>query len=348
MINIRYHIVSITAVFLALGIGVLLGSTFLDRATVNVLDSQIRSAENRFRATNAENDRLNQLVSDSRERDASLILVGSETLLDDELNDVPVLVIAAPGVDQDAIDVLSTILERSGADFRGTAQLADDLAFTGDVDTDLATDLGLSDPDADGLRTAASNSITGALLGAGIPLDDDGTTRTEADSATTTTTIDGAEPGCCTSQPPDGDEPSAITALRARDYLEVSPGPGYAEDDPILETTGYRYVFLGGPDLTEEEDQVLLSLLPSTGPALPTTVITASQSAPAKDEELIPTVVARIRDDDDLLARYNTVDDAQTFAGLVATVFTLRDMGEVDPGQYGQADGATAVLPPPP
>ena len=31
MINLRYHIVSITAVFLALGIGTALGGTFLDR-----------------------------------------------------------------------------------------------------------------------------------------------------------------------------------------------------------------------------------------------------------------------------------------------------------------------------
>ena len=35
MINLRYHIVSITAVFLALGIGLTLGSTFLDRVTVD-------------------------------------------------------------------------------------------------------------------------------------------------------------------------------------------------------------------------------------------------------------------------------------------------------------------------
>ena len=58
--------------------------------------------------------------------------------------------------------------------------------------------------------------------------------------------------------------------------------------------------------------------------------------------------LTRRRDRDDLVARYNTVDDAQSFAGLVATVFTLRDMGDVDPGQYGQADGASSVLPPPP
>lgn len=347
MINIRYHIVSITAVFLALGIGVLLGSTFLDRATVNVLDSQISSAEKRIKATNQENDRLNQQVSESRERDASLILVGSESLLADQLTDLPVLVVAAPGVDNDAIAVLGSILERSGADFRGTLQLSDDLAFTGDVDTDLVTDLGLPDVDAAGLKTAATTSITGALLAAGLPLNDDGTTRQTTDPTTTTTTIDGSEPGCCTSQPPDGDEPGAITVLRDRGYLKVTPGPGYTDQDPILETTGYRYVYLGAPDLDEEENQVLLSILPSTGPALPATVITASQSAPAADEELIPTVVARVRESDDLLARYNTVDDSQTFAGLTAAVFTLRDMGEVDPGQYGQADGASSVLPPP-
>ena len=348
MINIRYHIVSITAVFLALGIGVALGSTFLDRATVNVLDSQIRSAENRIRATNEENDRLNQQVSESRERDASLILVGSESLLADELAEVPVLVIAAPGVDNDAKQVLATILERSGADFRGTVELSDKLAFDDEVDTDLAIDLGLSDPDAPALRTAATTTITGALLAAGTPLDDDGLAPDEDAPATTTTTVvDGAEPGCCTAQPPDGEEPGPITVLRDRGYLEVDPGPGYADDDPILETTGYRYVYLGAPDLSEEENDILLRLLPATGPALPATVVTASQAAPAADEEVVATVVARVRAVDELRVRYNTVDDTQTFAGLAATVFTLRDMGAVDPGQYGQAEGATSVLPPP-
>lgn len=348
MINIRYHIVSITAVFLALGIGVALGSTFLDRATVNVLDGQISSAENRIKDTNEENDRLNQQVSQSRERDASLILVGSESLLADQLTEVPVLVIAAPGVDNDAKSVLATILERSGADFRGTVELSDKLAFDGDVDTDLASDLGLVGPDAAALRTASTSSITGALLAAGTPLTDNGSAAGDDPTTTTTTTVvDGAEPGCCTAQPPDGDEPRAITVLRDRGYLEVTPGPGYTGDDPILETSGYRYVYLGAPDLDEQQNDVLLSVLPATGPAMPATVITASQADPAADEELVPTVVARIRQDDDLLARYNTVDESQTFAGLAATVFTLRDMGIADPGQYGQAEGASSVLPPP-
>ncbi|MCU1370002.1 MAG: putative channel-forming protein [Ilumatobacteraceae bacterium] len=346
MINIRYHIVSITAVFLALGIGVALGSTFLDKATVNVLERQISSAENRIRSTNEENDRLNQQVSQARERDASLILVGSESLLADQLTDVPVLVVAAPGVDNDAISVMQTILQRSGADFRGTVQLADKLDFTGDVDSDLAIDLDLADPAPVVLRNVVNAKLTNALLAAGTPLNDDGTTRTETPTTTTTTTVPGLPAGCCTLAPPEGEEPAAITVLRERGYLKVTPGPDHTEDDPILETTGYRYVYLGGPDLDATENQVLMNVLPATGPAMPATVVSATQAPAPADEDRVPTVVARVRASDELVSRYSTVDDAQTFAGLVATVFTLRDMGEVDPGQYGQAEGATSVLPP--
>lgn len=42
MIGFRYHVVSIIAVFLALGLGILMGSTVLDRAVVDGLESQLR------------------------------------------------------------------------------------------------------------------------------------------------------------------------------------------------------------------------------------------------------------------------------------------------------------------
>ena len=41
MINLRYHIVSVVAVFLALGIGLALGSTFVDSILVNELEDQV-------------------------------------------------------------------------------------------------------------------------------------------------------------------------------------------------------------------------------------------------------------------------------------------------------------------
>ena len=45
MINLRYHIISIVAVFLALGIGLALGSTFVDSVLVNESEYQVNEFE---------------------------------------------------------------------------------------------------------------------------------------------------------------------------------------------------------------------------------------------------------------------------------------------------------------
>ena len=63
MINLRYHIVSLTAVFLALASGVLLGGTYLDKYTVDQLDQSITNAEERIRETRAENDRRKMIMA---------------------------------------------------------------------------------------------------------------------------------------------------------------------------------------------------------------------------------------------------------------------------------------------
>jgi hypothetical protein len=60
MINLRYHIVSLTAVFLAIGIGLTLGSTFLDRATVDNLQGQLESLETRLQERDEQIDELEQ------------------------------------------------------------------------------------------------------------------------------------------------------------------------------------------------------------------------------------------------------------------------------------------------
>lgn len=343
MINIRYHIVSITAVFLALGIGVALGSTFLDRATVDVLDRNIRSAEQRIKATNAENERLSQQVRDARERDTSLTVVGGPELFADRLTDQPVLVVAAPGVDSGDLAALSTTLRNSGADLRGTLQLRDKLALTGDPDAGLADDLGLTDPTSDELRAEVQQRLTAALAAAADPTalpgagGTDGTAVTPTSSTTTTTAP----------ASPDGAQPEIITVLADRDYVRLVPGPDADKGDPILEAPGYRYVFVGAPDLEVAQNDVLLALLPASEdePALPATVVSATQVAPTDGTVLTPTVVARVRETDGLKDRYNTVDQVDAFAGLVATVLTLEHQGEVAPGHYGQADGASAVLP---
>ena len=105
-------------------------------------------------------------------------------------------------------------------------------------------------------------------------------------------------------------------------------------------------MYLGTPTLDEQQNDTLIDLLPADdGPDMPAVVITATQPPAVGDEVLPPTVVTRIRASEGLASRYTTVDNADTFAGLVATVQSVRDVGEVEPGQYGQSDSATAVLP---
>ena len=333
MINIRYHIVSITAVFLALGIGVALGSTFLDRATVDLLENRIGAAEARIDATNAENEQLTRELEAAEERDASLIVLASEDLVADHLTDQPVLVIAAPGVGEENLDALNTVLERTGADLAGTVRLSDRLALE-EVDDDLAADLDLDEPTAPELRRVVDDALSEALAVAGAP-------------ATIPT-----EPGAEVPEDDalDGTQPDIVTTLAERDYLEIAPGPAREDGDPIHERTGYRYVLVGAPGLDAAQNAVLLSLVDDeTDQPLPAVVISATVPPPAEgDPDPEPTAVALVRDDDVLAAQTSTVDDAETFAGLLSTVYVLQQIDAIDVGHYGQAEGATAILPPVP
>ena len=54
MVNLRYHIVSIVAVFLALGIGIVMGSTVVDRGIVDVLNRRVDGVEKTLKAVRAD------------------------------------------------------------------------------------------------------------------------------------------------------------------------------------------------------------------------------------------------------------------------------------------------------
>ena len=394
MINLRYHIVSITAVFLALGIGAALGGTFLDKYTVDVLDRNIRSAEERIKTTNAENARLERDISEARARDESLVRVGGTDLLAGHLTDVPVVVITAPGVGSEVLSNLRLSLDQSGADLRGTLELRESLSFVDGVPADLAAIVDV-DPEANRAAKAVTDALRVALLDAGAPaelpvdpgqpVDPNGTegpdgtdggtgttiegsttttvaptttsttTTTPPDEGSSTTVVDdgsvpttlvpGEDPGDVAPAGPDGTQPEILTALIAADYLRLTPGPGRTGDDPLLEQTGYRYLFVSGPEVSVLGNDLLLKLLPSGPPADVMPAVVVSSSVPSGGDRA-PTAVARVRSDNDLARVYATVDNIETFTGVVATVLVTEDLGTVEVGHYGQARGATSILPP--
>src|SRR5690606_29453864 len=112
------HIVSLTAVFLAIGIGLTLGSTFLDRATVENLNGQLENLETRL---GERDERIGVLEDDLTEAEAlqSALDEQGAGLLAGRLDDVPVVVIASAGVDQDDVDGAVESLQTAGAAVQG-------------------------------------------------------------------------------------------------------------------------------------------------------------------------------------------------------------------------------------
>ena len=63
MINFRFHLVSLIAVFLAVGLGILVGSTVVDQVIVDRLDHEIRSVSHESNQLKSDNSQLKDEVS---------------------------------------------------------------------------------------------------------------------------------------------------------------------------------------------------------------------------------------------------------------------------------------------
>src|SRR2546425_9755169 len=99
MINFRFHLVSLIAVFLALALGVVMGSTVIDRAVVNGLENRIKHVENKAEARKRENTDLRSQVDQLQgaiDGAAAFAVTG-------RLESVRVAVVAVRGVDAAAL-----------------------------------------------------------------------------------------------------------------------------------------------------------------------------------------------------------------------------------------------------
>src|SRR5699024_9416615 len=135
LINFRYHIVSLTAVFLALVIGILMGTTVVSKATVDGLKANVRRAEARSAAVHRTNDELSDELSVrvevAEESDEALRDTVLAHTVRDQLVGVPVLVITTDGIDKKRIDATVAVLEAAGAVVPGTLTVTDRLGADG-------------------------------------------------------------------------------------------------------------------------------------------------------------------------------------------------------------------------
>lgn len=319
MINFRYHIVSLTAVFLALAVGIAMGTTFLNKATVDQLKHQIHSAESGIDKTSKTNQALSDQLAQYQAADTAMTKDGLAQM-GPVLTDLPMLVVAADGVDTDSLDNLRTALVDAGADLRGTLTLQSTLAADAGTDDDLASALDLP-PGTD--RTRSQERVATTFAAA----------------------LQSAANRKATSKAP---APASIQRLIAGGFLRYQApddAAGDLDSTSVLAGGGYRYVFVSGSDPKVPDDEFLLPVLRDLAKQGPTPVVLASAATGSDPETTRTLVVGPVRNDKVLSADVSTVDDLEHSWGLVAAVLAVRDLGDGKVGHYGSGDGARTLLP---
>lgn len=363
MINFRYHIVSLTAVFLALVIGILMGTTVVSKATVDGLKANLRRAEARSAAVHRTNERLTDEVS-TRTRTAQAVdeALSEQALantVDQLLDAVPVLVITTDHVDKDILDRISGALDDADATVAGTLVLNDRLAADGkDADQlrELLETSGSADPGAVAVRRLAQTLVEAARP---EPSGGDATTTT-LDAPSTTLGEDAEGEADRDADEPDATttttlapkiEPTVLDLLVAQGYAKFR-GPSERPDDaPILQApdaedaVGYRYVVVSGAHPGQIDRQIVLPMVAAMARLGPVPLVVATGPAdltdPAASDALLEDLLGR----PDVEGRVSTVDDVGSFAGDVAVVFALVDAATGEFGNYGLGDVAGSVLP---
>ena len=171
MIDFRYHLVSIIAVFLALAIGLAVGSTALSGKAVEFLNAQERRAV----ASNASLTKHNQALTNQVAADQAFAQAASLRLVGGLLAHEKVVLVVAPGADNAVTAGVINILRQAGATVTGQVGLTPSfLTTTGNAEaalTQLAQNLaakhGLAPP-APSENPVAGQQAAAQLLAASL------------------------------------------------------------------------------------------------------------------------------------------------------------------------------------
>jgi hypothetical protein len=306
MINFRFHLVSLVAVFLALAIGVVAGGA-LGQPTVDTLQSRIDTVEANAEQRRAENDELQAAL----DRTNGAIDQGSEFAVSDRLTNVPATIIAVRGVDEEAVNRTVTLARRAGATVPGVVWLEDrwSLPERDDVQA-LALALGLPVPGrraalrSDGWDALAARLVEGPPASGTDPL------RALIDAGFVTLAGVGSDPPALDRIGGPSTRAVLVTGTGAAvpSRLVVEPFARVALDHGVALVAGEVF-----PDDTQGA---------SRGDSL-----------------------TALRANDALTDRVSTVDDLERTEGSVATVLALADLGRGVVGDYGIGDGTERQLP---
>ncbi|WP_028648324.1 copper transporter [Nocardiopsis sp. CNT312] len=342
MIDFRYHLVSIVAVFLALTVGIVLGTTMLQDPLLDTLQAETSDLRVQSEELRVQRDAADQVALGADQLAEAL----SGDVLGRRLDGLGVAVVAAPGADADVVAALADRVAEADGEIVGRIDLTPDLVEHGSASFVAAVArraFGASEQ-----LSGTAYEQAGAVLGRALADvgKGGGTGGTDGDDE-----AGSASDGPSASEPEESAEPREAdggAAARARagavldDFAEhgliaLHGEPAGAADTVVVVAPAAP--LFGSDGDSEAVTAALVSFVTALGGQVGPTVL-AGDAASAQPGGLI----ARVRSQESALA---TVDLAGRPVGDVITVLALADALEGAPGAYGVGEGAAGFAPVP-
>ncbi|GAB2599464.1 copper transporter [Kribbella endophytica] len=306
MIDFRYHIVSIVAIFFALGAGVVLGAGPLKGTASQVVADQ--AERDRTALEQARADAI-QAKSLDKYRDDYVAKV-TAGLTDAKLSTQKVAIVTAPGADGDMTNALQESLEKAGAQV--TTRVALDSKMLDPGQRQLIEPLvnELVTPDITFPADSNTYQRAGLILARGV-LAHDNTKTVDAES---TKILSGLSDSKLLSvKPTPKDRANLVVVVAAKPPTPLPDNSSYAD---IVD-------FVEGLDLG------------SSGAVVAGTPDTAQNGGMLK----------ALRGDNDATKIVSSVDVANMPSGQATVVFALVEQAGGKAGQYGGVDAKNGVAP---
>ncbi|RZQ60305.1 copper transporter [Amycolatopsis suaedae] len=308
MISLRYHIVSIAAVFLALAVGVVVGSTALNGTLLSGLSDERGELARQVSELQAERNALNARLADADAFTGS----AAQKIVAGSLDKRTVVLITTEDARPGDRDALKDLVGKAGGTVTGEVQLTE--AFADPAKADQLRELVARLQPAGVTFPTASDpgTLAGALLGTVLQLNKD------------------------TAQPQSAPAELAAALGGLSDGGFVKPGPDVKPAQLAIMLTGGKAAGDGAGDRASTLARFATQLDRSgAGTVLAGTPVSAEGTG----------ALGVVRADTSATSILSTVDNVDTAAGRVTTLLALREQLEGGSGRYGIAGNAQGPAP---
>jgi hypothetical protein len=316
MIDFRYHLVSIIAVFLALAVGIVVGTTTLNGYVLDNLRAANAKVIHDKRGLESNVKGLRNQVA---RRDQFATTVAAE-VVSGQLDGQRVVVVTTPGVSEDVVKQLSTLVTQAGASLTGRVRLRGDLL--------------------DPTKSAVVDDVAAGVAPAGLDLPEGAATdRAVLELAAALV----ASPG---GQSISADAATKVLAgFAGADLIDVDQPAGTKSGSAVAPAT-LALLVTGGADGRDLDDtgkqrqQVVMNLVRAMDLRGSGALVAGPESAAEKGG-----LIEAVRANGDLSDRVSTVDTVDSPYGGVSAVLALHEQAAGRSGRYGEGPGSQAAAP---